>query len=329
MSIPLIKRKPKILLVCKIAISIIILWFLIHSTQLKPELFTQLFHQPLLSLEVVLVLLSLIVIGAWRWQILNASQDIHLSFIKTLSATYLGAAFNYVLPGSVGGDLIRMYYVFKKKPQKKGSAMLSVFFDRVMGFVAVFLIICLIALFKMDTVMQHPQLFYLLSICTVFCFSILSIFLILLFLPGKVNFLGWFSRRSSVLASFLPARNNFRLSKAVFCKCLLTSILSQVLMVCAVLLIARIMNLPPIAFSDYALAMGMTQIVNLIPITPGGVGIGEMMFAHTLQLLNPGAVGAFATIFFTYRIISIVTYLPGVVFYIPRFILLKQQAEVS
>ncbi len=330
-----LKLKKSLMLIGKLGIATAVLWFLVHSAQIKPELFTHFFQQPLLSLSIICILLGMIAICAWRWQTLNTSQGIHLSFKETLTATYLGAAFNYVLPGSVGGDVVRMYYVFKKNPQKKGSAMLAVFFDRVMGFIAVFITISLVALLSMDTFRLQPKLFYLLSLCALFCFSVLAVFSLFLFLPEKIGLAEWLSRRFPAnrwvkrLVSLLNAMSNFRLSKVVILKCLFLSVLNQMMIVCTVLIIAKIMGLPVISFVDYALAMGITQIVNLIPLTPGGVGIGEMAFANILQLMNPGVIGAFATIFFTYRVISIVTYLPGIIYYIPRFVLLKQRTELE
>ena len=330
-----IKLKTSLLLLGKFAISITVLWFLIHSAQLKPGMFVQFFHQPTLSLAVILLILTMIVLGAWRWHLLNNSQGIHLTYSETVTASYLGAAFNYLLPGSVGGDVVKMYYVFKKNPQKKSTILLTVFFDRVIGFIAVFLTISFVAILGMDTFRDQPKLFGLLVLCTVFCICTLAVFPIFLFLPERIGLTRWLSQRFPSnklikhLVSLLNAMNKFRLSIKVTVKCLAISVLVQTLMVCTVMLIAKMLAFPGIAFSDYTLAMGITQIVNLIPITPGGVGIGEMAFANILKLLNPNVVGAFATIFFTFRVMSILTYLPGVIYYIPRFILLKQQSKLE
>lgn len=330
-----IKFKKLILLTSKLLIAIVILWFLIHSAQLKPELFAHLFLHPFLTFEIVAILFSLILVGAWRWHILNALQGIHLSPAETISATYLGAAFNYILPSSVGGDVVRMYYAIKKNPLKKSLAMLSVFFDRAIGLLAVFVMICIISLIRLDTFKQYPQLLYLVSTCTFFCLGALFIFSILIFLREKISIAKWLNSRFpdnkliKPFIAFFDAINKFRLTTSAVTKCLLISIINQLLLVCCVFIIAKIMGLPAISFADYALAMSITQIVNLIPLTPGGVGIGEMAFAHILQLLNPGVTGAFATIFFTYRILSILTYLPGFIVYIPQFIALKQRDKLE
>ena len=61
-------------------------------------------------------------------------------------------------------------------------------------------------------------------------------------------------------------------------------------------------NCQHVAFSFHFIpwndvVIGVTQIVNLIPIAPGGFGVGEAAFAKVLTLMNPGVLGFYATIF--------------------------------
>ena len=86
-----------------------------------------------------------------------------------------------------------------------------------------------------------------------------------------------------------------------------------------VTLIARMMNMPEISLLDYGLALAITQIVNLIPVAPGGLGLGEIAFANTLLSLHPEMMAAYATIFVAFRLFGLICYLPGIIFYIFSF----------
>lgn len=328
-------KKESLLTLVKMAISLAVLWFLIHVSQIKLELLTNFFHQPDLFIIVIFMFLMMVVISAWRWEILNITQGIHLGYLNTLKASYFGAAFNNVLPGAVGGDIVRLYYVFNKVSQKKSKALLAVFFDRIMGFLAVFASIIFAGAAKINSFNQNPELFYLFLTCVIFCLSVLVAFSVLLLLSRRINISAWLNKRFSnytlakSLMSFVETVSHFQMTKTAIVKCIFISLGMQSLIVSTVLMIAKIIGLPEINFSDYMIAVGITQIVNLIPITPGGIGLGEMAFANILAILNPGITAAFATIFFAYRVISALAYLPGLIWCLSKFVLLKRRNTIE
>jgi uncharacterized protein (TIRG00374 family) len=65
-----------------------------------------------------------------RWWLLLRTQSIFIGFWAAVRLNFLGWFYNNFMPGSVGGDLIRAWYV-TKHTDKKLQAVLSVFVDRV------------------------------------------------------------------------------------------------------------------------------------------------------------------------------------------------------
>jgi uncharacterized membrane protein YbhN (UPF0104 family) len=92
----------------------------------------------------------------------------------------------------------------------------------------------------------------------------------------------------------------------------------EYLLVIGLLIIAAMMGLPALDFSQVVLALGMTLLVSVIPVTPGGIGVGEMAFANILLLFNPGSMIAYATIFLAYRLLNMIAFLPALLFYLPK-----------
>jgi uncharacterized membrane protein YbhN (UPF0104 family) len=121
------------------------------------------------------------------------------------------------------------------------------------------------------------------------------------------------------LSPFFDALHIYRNDKKIILECTLLSVLIQAMIVAILMMLAKIMNFPVIPFSDYAMAAAVTQLVNLIPASPGGIGIGEIAFANILVLLNPGVNAAFATLFLAYRVVGWITYLPAVLYYLSGF----------
>ena len=63
----------------------------------------------------------------------------------------------------------------------------------------------------------------------------------------------------------------------------------------------------------YSFATFCGVVGNLIPITPGGLGVGEVAFDRVSHLLANGAASGFGTVFFGYRVFSLVAILLGLV----------------
>jgi len=83
-------------------------------------------------------IISQIIIGL-RWWLLLRSQKISISFWAVVRLYLLGWFYNNFMPGSVGGDLLRAWYI-TRHTAKKFEAVLSVFIDRLIGLLSTFVI---------------------------------------------------------------------------------------------------------------------------------------------------------------------------------------------
>jgi uncharacterized protein (TIRG00374 family) len=72
---------------------------------------------------------------ASRWWLLLRTQGIHIPVPAAIKLHFLGLFYNNAMPGSIGGDLIRAWYV-TKHTEKKFAAVLSIFVDRFIGLVS-------------------------------------------------------------------------------------------------------------------------------------------------------------------------------------------------
>src|SRR3990167_7321529 len=304
-----VSREPynkKYWLCAKIIAAGIVIWLLTQSAQLKFGLVYTLLDKPVFTLVSLGLLYAAVFFNTWRWYRLNTAQEITLSLTKTFIPTYLGVAFNTILPGNLGGDVLRIYQLIKKFPQKKSGIILSTFLDRFSGLMGIFFISCLAALLHWQAITQSDTLAYLLITCLCACLiGIVFIFITLL---------------SSIAAIHL-----YKNKKLIILECFVTSLVTQLALLAIILLLNNMMGLPSFSVFDYMLALAVAQIANLVPLTPGGIGIGEAAFANVLLLLNPGTNAAYATVFLAFRLISIFAYLPGLFIGIFGFNLLKKE----
>src|ERR1700736_679080 len=105
----MLKKRYRIIVTAKITLAIGLMWFLIHAGKLNTAAVAGASqHWPILLLGVVLLYLQM-AIGAWRWNLLLGVQGIRLPPHKVFSLTMIGNLFNIVIPGAVGGDVIKGY----------------------------------------------------------------------------------------------------------------------------------------------------------------------------------------------------------------------------
>jgi len=88
---------------------------------------------------VLVVFIFCMIIVGLRWWILLRAQSIFIPFWATVRLYFLGWFYNNFMPGAVGGDLVRAWYV-TRHTEKKLEAVLTVFVDRVIGLASTMII---------------------------------------------------------------------------------------------------------------------------------------------------------------------------------------------
>ena len=137
------KKSKNIFLFLRIAVvSAGIIWFIVWvSRGERWSNLTSIFHQ--MNLGVFVVTLSIFVISqvivGFRWWLLLRTQSIFISLAAAVRLNFLGWFYNNFMPGSVGGDLLRAWYV-TKHTEKRFEAALSVFVDRIIGLLSTLVI---------------------------------------------------------------------------------------------------------------------------------------------------------------------------------------------
>lgn len=84
------------------------------------------------ALFAILLFLPVPFMSAMRLVWMLAVQEVRLTFWESTKLTFAGNFFNFAMPGTVGGDLIKAYYV-TRYTHHKTEAVTTIFLDRVIG----------------------------------------------------------------------------------------------------------------------------------------------------------------------------------------------------
>ena len=279
-----------------------------------------------LSLKIISTIIIIIFLGSLKWFYLLKIQNQSITYKATLESYYLGYALNYILFG-IAGDVIKTVYLIKNKENKIGISM-SVVLDRLIGLFSmlILILICLPKIFSIDKsliyfdvlIFENVILYYSFLFLIVFIFFILirkmlnsrrvNKIILLYFYRYKNKFFRFFTKIIKVLFSY-------RKSSKYLLYNLIIAIVLQIIIAFSIFLICSNIIQGDLSYLINLMASLVVQIVSVIPLSPGNIGVGEAAFSQVMYALNQNILLQYATVYFIFRIFNMLCSIPGVIIY--------------
>jgi uncharacterized protein (TIRG00374 family) len=270
----------------------------------------------------VVMCLALLFLGlpvaALRWGIFLRALGVSIPFLNLFHFVAIGLLTNVLLLGSAGGDAIRGIYAWRALGGSGARIAASVIADRLSVLFAILFITLAFSLFYWHRIQQVPALAALgasiialavaciIAICVLFAAPDLMrpLEAALLRWPFVVNLLEQMRRIVLML----------RTSPLSLLAAFALALMTQILTVFAVLAIAEAIKIGMLSAADYMFAVPLTLLVNALPLTPSGIGVGEAAFDQICRWLEPTPSGAaYSSIFFAFRVVATLTCIPGLI----------------
>ena len=234
----------------------------------------------LLAAAFVCFFLPLIVLGVRWWYLLRIVR-VRISLGEAIRMTLLGEFYNCVIPGTVSGDLVKVYYV-AKHTDRKAAVLVSAFTDRVVGLFE-FAILPAVAMAVMFLVGKGDfELLRYPIIAVIVVFVAVGVTMGVMLSPTLRQRLGL--RR---LLKRLPLQKHlsvagqatalYRRRFRSLLRALLITFGGQMLFITAITLAGMSLNLP-VAWYYYLLYVPLIYIIAAVPISPAGVGVTEYFY---------------------------------------------------
>ena len=309
--------------ILKTVIALALIYFLVTYNTL--DLYRVFDLDLILVLYIILLCLMIMILGAFKWFLLLSIQNNEITFFRALESYYLGYALNYYLYAFTG-DVIKIAYIAKNKKNKTGIA-LSVILDRVIGLISMGIII----------LYSLPIIFKNLNIKFIYYFFDNNIYYYYFFITLLIFFIIFFARKvlnsikikSSILGFLDKYKNKIikMLTRTVdifftYKKNSLNIIYNLALAICIQLVIATslyLISLEMLAedldLISHIISSVFVHILNIIPISPGNVGVGEAAFSQIMYYMNSKVLLEYASVYFIFRLINMIFALPGMFVY--------------
>ncbi|MGH9684904.1 MAG: lysylphosphatidylglycerol synthase transmembrane domain-containing protein [Candidatus Acidiferrales bacterium] len=275
------------LTILRLAIGIGLLAYLAKSGIIDLRALSKLFTEWPITLAAIVLLLFDIALMSVRLSWLFKPLGLNLSVAKSMKLTLVGFFFTTFLPGAAGGDLAKLFYAARENSGRRTEIVTIVMFDRAIGLFSLLILPLFFVPFFLPLIRSVPALRILLLAVALAAAALFAGFLICLFNPEFVN------RVVRTLLRFLPVKNiperifrtvaGYRHSPRVLLSALGLALVANLSVVVVTGLAVLALN-PASLSMKMCLVIPIGHIVNSLPITPGGLGVGEAAFGALFRL---------------------------------------------
>jgi hypothetical protein len=212
----------------------------------------------------------------------------------------IGLFFNQFLPGSVGGDAMRLYFVFKLVPRKKVGATLSIVMDRFLGLLSILFLGGVSFALRFKWLTRSNTSLHIVYLAVGMLGAGLA-FVLLLFWLVKSGLLRRLPEatpfREPVIQSG-RALLRYRAHRIAMAFAFLITVASHVAYYTSFYCAGRSLRVAPgyaATLMDILCIMPLVSTITSIPISIGGAGVRETLFQELLGNLAhiPPAIAAF------------------------------------
>ena len=252
---------------------------------------------------------------SWRLRVLMQAQDLRLPFLAAYRLTVTAAFFSWVIPGGTGGDLVKMYFLGRWYPGKVTEAITITLWDRAIG-LATFLMLGLIAAaFMPNLALSLPAITSLLITCV----AALLVGGVVLALALHTDWtqrwplatLERFGRAGQTVLRMFRVMHAYRRRLGSLVAGVILSLCAQACLLATAYSLATVVvdgGARPVML----VVLPIGWVTNALPISPGGLGVGE---AAQEQLFKLVGLSGGAAVSISWRAVAIVMSLPGLWFY--------------
>lgn len=297
-----------------------LLWWLLHDPARRSDMVAALSRADIFWLFLAIISAGACeFFGIVRWQLFLKMLHLQVPLPETARLFFIGAFFNQFLPGTTGGDVVRVLYLMREHPEHRTAGLLSVAVDRLL---AVLVLVAMGLAFAWGRSEWFAQ--------TAMVGNTMKIFAIVLFVMA-IGLVASFVLTKRHLVERLPARMPFRdalvkLSKLwQLCienrrEALLGAFYTIPMLLTffsAFYFVARAFT-PKVDFVDMMSIMPLVTAVSSLPISLNGIGVREAMLDELLHNLCGVAKGTGMLVSITGMVVYLLWGLPGGWFYLSR-----------
>jgi uncharacterized protein (TIRG00374 family) len=228
----------------------------------------------------------LFVLASWRLCILLRARALRLTLRDSMELSLVTNLFTLVLPGG-GGDIVRLYYTTRHAPGRRTEIATILVLDRITGLLALTLFPLFAAPLCFPLIRGSPVLQTLLVLAAgSSAMIVIAVALAMSRRARAVSVVQWILRTIPLrgyLALMLDTLHGFRRQLGTLALAVAVSLVAHTLGISVLVLFVGVMQ-PGVSQLAVPFLAALGMMANSLPLTPGGLGVGEAAFESLFRL---------------------------------------------
>jgi len=286
-SSPARRARQVLLTLVRLAVGISLLIYLARSGTIDFRALTRLLIVWPITVAAIALLLLDIGLMAVRLSWLFPPHGLRLPLGTSVQLTAVGFFFATFLPGAAGGDLAKVYYAAKENRGRRTEIITVLLFDRAIGLFSLLILPVLFAPFFPQLLRTEPAVRILVFTSAILSFGMLAAFLVCLYSQSTVMRLAQgpfaFLHGKNIAGRILGTIGAYRRSPGTLAGALGLAVAANLFLI-GVTALAVFALSPANLAAKMCLIIPIGHVVNSLPLTPGGLGVGEAAFNALFEL---------------------------------------------
>jgi uncharacterized protein (TIRG00374 family) len=309
-----------LLTVLQVLVTVGLLWWLFHDPQRRLTVWNALQTADWRWMFAAMAAAGLCeFFGILRWQLFLKMLHLRVRLSEVTKLFFIGAFFNQFLPGTTGGDVVRVLYLMRDHPEHRTAGFLSVAIDRLL---AVLVLVAMGLGFAWSRSDWFASSFAVGNTMKVFAIVLFAIGfgLAASFVLTSRHLVGRLPERFPMREQIVKLSTLWQLCIENRREALLGAIYTvpMLLFYFAAFYFVALAFTARVSFLDMTSIMPLVTAISSLPISLNGIGVREALFEQLLSELCGVPQGTGLLISITGMFVYMVWGLPGGLFYLDR-----------
>ncbi len=256
-----------------------------------------------------------------RWFTLVRAVGLKFRVVDAIRLGFIGNIFNLVIPGAVGGDVIKAVFLARAHPANKASAVASMVIDRLLGLAGLFTLAGVAGAFAFGRANVQVQVLIgiVWGLLTLGLGGLFVLFTPQLY-PVLERFTAGRAKLGRIVKELESAALAYRSRSRLIVGCLLASVCIHSLYVVAFYTASRAIFDALPTFAEHFLIVPLVLFSTAVPLPFGALGLTEIVSGKLFALGQVGeatlaaangtiAMMAFRTVMYASGLLSLMVYL--------------------
>lgn len=254
-----------------------------------------------------------------RWRLLLGLAGARVPLGRSVALQLTALFFNVVIPGNVGGDVVKALYVARDEPaERRPTILLVVFVERLVGLAGLVAMAAIVTLTRIDALWSAPAfrpMVVTVGVLSVGALVIPALFVLIVRRAGEriERAIGGTTRLAGLLTRLVASARLLSTRPSVLLATLGVSVAMHGIAMGLFTVLTRELTGQDVALGQIATVYPIGILSGILPIAPAGLGVGHLVFDRLFAAV--GLTGG-ATVFNVFLLGQITPCLIGVVPYL-------------